>query len=163
MVDDLAVQIPLLQECMEAVRWWLQEDRWVFSVLLQVPPLSLLLHTDTSLSDWGAHLLDLTASWVWSQEESSLHISVLEMKAVSLALAAFLLQLLGQSIVLMRDNAMVVAYLRHQNCTVSHVLCRMATEVVLRTERHSVSLTEEGKKNVLADQLSRPGQVFPTE
>ena len=30
---------------------------------------------------------------VWSQEESSLHISVLEMKAVVLALAAFLLQL----------------------------------------------------------------------
>ena len=42
MVDDLAVQMPLSQECVEAVRWWLQE-RWVFSAPLQVPPPSLLL------------------------------------------------------------------------------------------------------------------------
>ena len=37
MVDDLAVQIPLSQECVEAVRWWLQEDRWVSGVPLLVP------------------------------------------------------------------------------------------------------------------------------
>ena len=121
MVDDLAVQIPLSPECAEAVRLWLQEDKWVFVVPLQVPPLSLLLHTDASLG-WGAHLLDLTASEVWSQEESSLHISVLGMKAVVLALAAFLPELLGQCVVLMSDNAMVVAYLRNQGGTVSRVL-----------------------------------------
>ena len=46
-------------------------------------------------------------------EESVKHINVFEMKAVLLALAAFLPQLLGQSVVLMSDNALVVAYLRH--------------------------------------------------
>ena len=73
MVDDPAVQIPLLQECVEAVRWWLQEDRWVLNVPLQAPPPFLLLHTDASLSGWGAHLLDLTALGVWSQEECAAH------------------------------------------------------------------------------------------
>ena len=53
----------------------------------------LLLHIDAPLSGWGAHLLDLTASGVWSQEESSLRINVLEMMAVSRALVAFLPQL----------------------------------------------------------------------
>ena len=61
MVDNPTVQIPLLLECIEAVRWWLQEDRWVFGVPPQVPPLSLLLLTDASLSGWRDHLLDLMA------------------------------------------------------------------------------------------------------
>ena len=50
MVDDPAVQIPLSQVCVEAVHWWLQNDRWRFSVPLEVPPPSLLLHTDVCLS-----------------------------------------------------------------------------------------------------------------
>ena len=118
MVDDPAVQIPLSQE-------WLQDDRWVFGVPLQVPPLPLLLHTNTSLLSWGAHLLDLMALRVWSQKESSLHINVLEMKAVVLALASFLPQLSGQSVILMSYNATGVAYLpesrRHSvSCPMSH-------------------------------------------
>ena len=44
------------------------------------------------------------ASGVWSQEESSLHINMLEMKAVFLALVAFLPRLSGQSVVLMSLN-----------------------------------------------------------
>ena len=65
------------------------------------------------LSGWGAHLLDLTASGLWSTQESSMHIKVFKMKAVLLALAAFLPQLSGQSLVLMSDNASVVAYFWH--------------------------------------------------
>ena len=73
MVDDTAVQMPLLQECVEAVRWWLQEDRWVFIVLLQVPHPSLLLHNDAFLLSWGAHLLDLMASGVVHGRELAVH------------------------------------------------------------------------------------------
>ena len=73
---------------------------------------------------------------------------MLEMKAV------FLPQLLGQSVILMSDNATVVAYLQNQGGTVSCVLCRMAAEVVLWTKRHSVSLTV---RYILAN------QVLPTE
>ena len=119
--DHLAVQIPLLPECLEAVRWWLQENRWVFGDPLQVSPPSLLLHNDVCVSGWGAHLLDLTASGVCLQEESSLHINMLEMKVIVPALAVF--QLSGQSVVLMSDNTTVVAYLS--------VSCHMAAKVVL--------------------------------
>ena len=47
---------------------------------------------------------------------------MLEMKAVALALAAFLPQLSGQSVVLMSNNASIVVYLRHQGSTVSRTL-----------------------------------------
>ena len=60
MLDDPALPVPVSPECAEALRWW------VLDVPLQVPPPSLLLHTDTSLSVWGAHLLDLMAAGVWS-------------------------------------------------------------------------------------------------
>ena len=99
---------PVDGDCIEAVRWWLNEDQWKQGVPPHILPLSLSLYADASLSGWGAHLLDLTASGVWSEEES-----------VELALASFLPQLAGQS-VLMSDNALVVAYLRHQGGTISH-------------------------------------------
>ena len=108
-------------------------------------------------------VLDLTASGVWSKEESAEHISVLEMKAVSLDLAAFLPQLLGQSVVLMSDNALVVAYLRHQGGTVSRALSLMASEITMWTEQHSVCLSARyisGRKSILADQNSHD---LPTE
>ena len=69
-------------------------------------------------------------SGVWSQEESLLHISVPEMRAVVLVSGAFLPQLSGQSVVLMSDNTTVVAYLRNKRGTVSLVLCHMASKIV---------------------------------
>ena len=103
---------------------------------------------------------------MWSQEENSLHVNMMEMKALSLALAAFLPQLSGQSVVPMSNNAMDVAYLWHQGGTVCRVLCHMAAEVVLWTKHHLVSLMARyilGTRNVLADQFSHPEQVLPTE
>ena len=144
LVDDPAVQIPLSQQCVEAVRWWLQEDRWVFGVPLQVPPPSLLMHTDVSLLGWGAHLLYLTALCVWSKEEGSVH-----MMAVYQALATLLPQLSGQSVVLLTDNTTVVASLRHQDRTVFRVLCHVTSEIVLCSVQ----------KNVLVILLS-PNQIL---
>ena len=37
------------------VHWWLLEERWSASVPLQIPPPSLLLYIDVSLSGWGTH------------------------------------------------------------------------------------------------------------
>ena len=135
-------------------------------VPLHVPLPSLLLYTDKSLSGWGTHILDLTASGVWSEEKSQEHINVQEMRAVELALASFLPQLAGQSVVLISDNASVIAYLRHQGSTVSSRLRLMASAITLWTEQHSVRLEAHyipGKKNILADQLSWPDQVLPME
>ena len=42
-----------------------------------------------SLWEWEAYLLDLMDQGVWSEKESGENISVLEMRAVELALASF--------------------------------------------------------------------------
>ena len=135
-------------------------------VPLQVPPSSLSLYTNESLSGWGAHLLDLMTSGVWTEEESQEHINMLEMRAVEFTLAAFLPQLARQSVVLVSDNVSFVAYLRHQGGTMSWRLCLICIRITQWTERHLVQLEAcdiPGKKNVLADQLSQPDQVLPTE
>ena len=91
---------------------------------------------------------------------------MLEMKAAALALTVFLPQLSGQSVVLLSGNASVVAHLRHQGGTVSWALCLMAPKITKWTEWHSVHLSARyipGRMNILADQLSRPDQVLPTE
>ena len=50
MVDDPANQIPLSQECIEAVLWWLQEDRWLSGVPLQVPvPVPVIVYRCVSV------------------------------------------------------------------------------------------------------------------
>ena len=58
-------------------------------VPLQVPAPSLL-YTDTSMTDWDAHLLYLTAAGVQSWEEDFFYISMSEVKAIQMALNAFL-------------------------------------------------------------------------
>ena len=39
------------------------------------------LYTDSSTQGWGAHLQELTASGIWSQDQSQLRINVLELQA----------------------------------------------------------------------------------
>ena len=71
-----------------------------------------------------------------------------------------------ESVILMSDSATIVAYLKKQRGIVSKALCNLAQEIVLWTEVHSITLSARyipGKKNVLADQLSCPDQVLPTE
>ena len=75
--------------------------------------------------------LDSMALGVWLEEESQEHINVLEMRAVELALASFLPQLAGQSVIPMSNNTSVVAYLLHQGDTVSRRLCLMVSVISL--------------------------------
>ena len=66
----------------------------------------------------------------------------------------------------MSDNASVLAHYRNQGGTVSHRLCQMASVIAIWAECHSIYLEAQyipGKKNILADQLSRPDQIFLIE
>ena len=73
-------------------------------------PLLLLQYTNALMTGWGTHLQSLTAAGVWSWEEKALYVSVLEMKAFQLALNAFNPRIVGELVILLSDNATVVAY-----------------------------------------------------
>ena len=130
------------------------------------PPQELRLSSDAPRSGWGAHLLDQSALGLWSIQETSLHINILEMKALFLALQAFRDTITDQRVTAMCDNSMVVAYVSKQGGTVSDSLCELTGQLLRWTEAHNVLLEARylpGQSNVLADLLSRRNQVLGAE
>ena len=77
----------------------------------------MLLFTDALMKDWGAHLGDLTVSGMWSNTKTSLHINILELKAVFLAMKTFQMHLQNKRVLVLSDNATVVSYLNKQRAT----------------------------------------------
>ena len=76
------------------------------------------LYMDASLSGWGATVDGQEAHGLWSQlEKETVHINVLEMRAVLLALQRFHLLLRGQNTALLMDNTAALAYIRNQGGT----------------------------------------------
>ena len=95
-----------------------------------------------------------------------MHINLLEMKALFLALQAFQEDVAGHHVTAMCDNSTVVAYINKQGGTVSRPLCLLASRLLRWTESFDVHLEARylpGESNVLADVLSRRGQVVGTE
>ena len=138
----------------------------VSGVQFGTPAPDLHLYSDASSSGWGAHLLDQNVSGVWSAQEKLLHINLLEMKALFLALQAFQEDVAGHHVTAMCDNSTVVAYVNKQGGTVSRPLCLLTSRLLRWTESFDVHLEARylpGESNVLADVLSRRGQVVGTE
>ena len=80
---------------------------------------TILIFTDASNQGWGAHLENMTVSGSWINQEKTLHINVLELKAVFLALKSFQ----NKRILRATDNATVVSYLNKQGGTHSWDMC----------------------------------------
>ena len=81
-------------------------------------------------------------------------------------LQAFREDVIGHHVSAMCDNSTVVAYINKQRGTVSRALCLLTSRLLRWTECFDVHLDARylpGESNVLADVLSRRGQVVGTE
>ena len=98
------------------LKWWDNKDRFIQGVPLKHPHVSHTVFSDASVSGWGAHLEPegVLCHGVWTQDQSLLHINVLEMKAVLLALKQFQNIIGNSSVMIVTDNALVVAYIRKE-------------------------------------------------
>ena len=137
----------------------------VNGVRFGTPAPDLHLYSDASSSGWGAHLLDQNVSGVWSDQEKLLHINLLEMKALFLGLQVFREDVSGHHVTAMCDNSTIVAYVNKQGGMVSRALCLLTSRLLGWTESFDVHLDARylpGENNVLADVLSRRGQVVGT-
>ena len=133
---------------------------------LRGTPPELHLYSDASRSGWGAHLLDRSASGLWSDQETLFHINILEIKALFLTLQAFQDVVTNQRVTAMCDNSTVVAYVCKQGGTVLDSLCELTGQLLRWTEDHNMLLEARylpGQSNVLADLLSRRNQVLAAE
>lgn len=132
---------------------------------MEPPEVDVKLFTDASTSGWGAHLDGHSVQGVWTTDEASLHINVLEMRAVRLALEEFGVAE-GANILVATDNATVVAYVNKEGGTRSHQLWLETVPLLHLAIRNRWLLKARhipGRLNVIADQLSRAGQTLPTE
>jgi len=157
--------IPISQESRIVLSWWSQPENLMVGVPLNPPPYTMRMFTDASLQGWGAYCAEETAQGLWSVRETKLHINILEMRAVRKAILAFRPPQ-GENILVATDNTTVVAYVNNQGGTKSRSLWEETLLLFKELVDRQIFLTARhipGKMNVLADGLSRQGQIIPTE
>ena len=76
----------------------------------------------------------------WSDQEKSLHINILELKAVSLALRRFKDQCQNQTVLVATDNLTVVAYINKQGGTHSAEMCALLWKVMTWCHHYHITL-----------------------
>ena len=155
--------IPLDLQSRFAILWWTNWDNLRRGVPIGTVDVEYYLYTDSCTQGWGAHLQELTASGIWSQDQSQLHVNVLELQAIWLGLKAFSQRVENAKVALMSDNTSAVAYLRNQGGTKSLPMSDLATYICLWAEKRGMTLIPchlPGHLNVLADHLSRRGQIL---
>ena len=112
--EDDSTLIPWDSACRQDLEWWLVPDLLELGISLdQVNP-HLDFWSDASDVGWGAHLLDLTTSGLWSPGEAELSVSAREPLAVEKGLLHFTHLVSNSTVVIFSDNSTALAYLRKQ-------------------------------------------------
>ena len=135
---------------------------------MKIDPPSHTIFTKASLSGWGAHVEPegLLFHGLWTEDESRLHINVLEMKAIFLSLTRAIHKVKNATVLVSTDNTTVVAYIRHQGGTHSTVLSEEVWNILNLCLAHNIQLLVKhipGRFNTLADRMSRMDKPIPTE
>ena len=161
--EDKSTLIPWDPACRQDLEWWLVPSRLQAGIsLAQVNP-HLDFRSDASDVGWGAHLLDATASGLWSPEESLLSIHARELLAVEYGLRHFHLLVANSTVAVFSDNSTALAYLRKQGGTRSPVLNSISQRILRWAETIDLVLAPQfiqGKNSVLADSVSfEPGSL----
>lgn len=153
--DDVVQVTPKM---VTALQWWTRPGNLSQGLpfLLQASP--QVITTDASLEGWGGFLQELRITGKWSPPERKLHINLLELRAVYLALLAFLPRIKDSLVLVRTDNTTTMHYLNKQGGTRSLPLSRESQKIWNWHLRHNISLRAEyvlGMDYVLADSLSR--------
>ena len=123
---------------------------------------------DASHYGWGAHLEPMRLSFQgrWTEDQSQLHISILEIVAVCFALKKAIQYIHHSCVMISTDNTTVVLYINKQGGTHSPNLCMEVWEILLWCLEHDIVLGIchiPGKFNILAHRLSRLDIPLNTE
>lgn len=162
--DDFPVQWD--SEILEDLQWWTSDQNLRVGQALQMASPDVHLYTDASNLGWGASVLHDSVSGLWSPNERSLHINLLELRAIRLGLSHFMESVRGKTVAVFSDNATALSYLAKEGGTRSRLLNAEAQEILQWAEDHTVQILTQfvkGSSNVLADCLSRQDQVISTE
>ncbi|CAL4101932.1 unnamed protein product [Meganyctiphanes norvegica] len=154
--------VPLGAPFKSALRMWLDKDYLRSHVPTFVPPPSLQLMTDASLTGWSGVLLPLSVSGYWPPSCTGSPIHWLELMAVMLSLQHFVQQLQGNHVLVMSDNTITVSCLLHQGSYRSETMMSLTRDILEFCQLHFITLVPKhlsGNLNVFADQESRIGPI----
>ena len=158
--------IPVTPDLIRSVEWWSIRRHLTTPISFLKNRETVTVVTDASTVGWGATVMDIPLRGVWSESERRLHINCLEMLAVLRVLQHSPDSLRQKHMSLHTDNMTVRSYLLKQGGTVSTILNRYTETVWQLLVKLNVTLSVahiSGCLNVLADKLSRPGQILPGE
>ena len=119
---DQSIRVPWSQDCLRDLRWWLHLPCLTLGVSLRQISPDLDFWSNASDVGWGAHLGSLTASGLWSLEQSALSINTRELLAIREGLLHFQSSLVGRNVSVFCDNSTAVSYLRKEGGTRSPFL-----------------------------------------
>ena len=132
--------IPLDLQSRLAILWWTNRENLRRGVPVGTIDVECYLYTDSSTQGWGAHLQDLTASGIWSQDQAQLHINVLELQAIWLGLRAFSQRVENTRVALMSDNTVSGCLPEKSGGTKSLAMNDLATDICLWAEKRGMTL-----------------------
>ena len=158
--------LPWSDSIIAHLNWWQNPQNVLKGADLHPQEHNVQVFTDASNVGWGAHLNQDSIKGLWSDLEKSLHINVLELKAVFLALKHFRLQCQNQTVLVATGNSTVVAYINKQGGTHSVEMCAVLWRIMSWCHRFKISLRARhipGCLNVIADSLFRSTQIQSTE
>ena len=149
-----------------ALEWWSNDTNLNKGAPTHKPRPTFQIFTDASTEGWGSHLGMETASGRWSKTQACLHINNLEMKAVFLALKHWEQTLKNRTVLIATDNVTVACYINKQGGSISRSLTQEVTQILTWCHIRNIQVQARHvarKMNVLADKLSRQGQIIPSE
>lgn len=149
-------QITINPQIRQALSWWSIRNNLVQGLTFERQAPSYVMTSDASLNGWGAHLQELEIQGHWTEQETKLHINMLELKAVFLGLQEFLPRIQNSPVLVKTDSTTTMFYLIKQGGTKSKSLSAKAIWKWLI--QHNISLQVQhvpGVQNTKADCLSR--------
>ena len=107
------------------LKWWMDTNHFVTGIPIHPPEPNVFLFTDASHYGWGAHLepIRLYFHGRWTEDQSQLHINMLEMMAICFAQLKAITFIHHSCVMISNDNTTVVSYINRQGGTHSPNLC----------------------------------------
>lgn len=119
--NDYEGHILLSEESIAEILWWKNNIKEKKGKWIRYPRIDVYLETDACNAGWGANLKGVHTSGRWSENESPLHINVLEILAVKFALQSLCHKMSNNHICIRSDNSSAVSYINNQGGSICNI------------------------------------------
>ena len=158
--------VDLTEDALADLWWWAHEDHLAKGSPFKPRAPDIIVTSDASMHGWGASFTGQTIAGRWRDIHANRHINWLEMEAVRLTIEGQARAWRNKSVRFLIDNRTTVAYIMKQGGTSSSEMTALTRRLLQRTAELGIHLDARhlaGEKNVVADLLSRRGEVCKNE